>query len=102
MASAVVGGKEEYVMIGNTESLRVILPARHGSILVTVEAPRFAYASVSEGDPLGKVIFWCDVESNGKPQRVGEAILTARYSVEKKKVKRTLWQWLLNLLGFDR
>ena len=98
----VVGGKEEYVMIGNTEGLQAILPAHHGSILITLEAPRFAYAGVTEGEALGKIVFWCDVDSNGKPQRVGEVPLTARYQVEKKKVKKSLWQWLLALFGFDR
>ena len=96
----VVGGKDDYVMIGNTEAPQAILPVQHGSIIVTVEAPRFVYAGIREGESLGKVIFLCDVDANGKLQKIGEAELTARYSVEKKKVKRSFWQWLKGLFGF--
>ncbi|MBE6627453.1 MAG: D-alanyl-D-alanine carboxypeptidase [Ruminococcaceae bacterium] len=96
----VVGGTDDYVMIGNTEALQAILPVHHGSIVVRVEAPRFAYADVSEGDVIGSVIFLCDVESNGSLQKIGEVELTARYSVKKKKVKRSFWQWLKSLFGF--
>lgn len=97
----VVGGTDEYVMIGNTEAQKAILPVHHGSIVVTVEAPRFAYASIREGESLGKVIFLCDVDSNGKLQKIGEAELTAHYSVDKKKVKKSFWQWLKSLFGFN-
>ena len=96
----VVGGIDDYVMIGNTEALQAILPVHHGSIVVRVEAPRFAYADVSEGDRIGSVIFLCDVESSGSLQKIGEVELTARYSVKKKKVKRSFWQWLKSLFGF--
>ena len=97
----VVGGKEGYVMIANMEDLRAVLPIEHGSIVLTVEAPRFAYANIQKGERLGSVIFLCDVDSNGKLQKIGEAELVACYSVEKKKVKRSLWQWLRSLLGLD-
>jgi D-alanyl-D-alanine carboxypeptidase/D-alanyl-D-alanine carboxypeptidase (penicillin-binding protein 5/6) len=97
---SVVGGSDDYVMIGNTEELKMILPVHHGSVVVRVEAPRFVYARVTEGEPIGKVIFLCDVDANGTLQKIGEAELTARYSVEKKKVKKSFWQWLRALFGF--
>jgi hypothetical protein len=40
------------------------------------------------------------VDTNGTLQKIGEAELTARYSVEKKKVKKSFWQWLRALFGF--
>jgi hypothetical protein len=49
---------------------------------------------------IGRVIFLCDVEANGILQKIGETELTARYSVKKKKVKRSFWQWLKSLFGF--
>lgn len=96
----VVGGADDYVMVGNTKELRAILPVRHGSIVVRIEAPRFVYADVNEGDVIGRVIFLCDVEANGILQKIGETELTARYSVKKKKVKKSFWQWLKSLFGF--
>lgn len=96
---AVVSGVDDYVMIGNVEDLQVILPSGHGSILVTVEAPRFEYAAIQGGDAIGKVIFQCDAEGNGQIRTVGEVDLIARYSVAKKKTKKSFWQWLKGLFG---
>ncbi len=98
---SVVGGMDDYVMIGNTEDLRVVLPADHGSIFVTIEAPRFTYAGVKSGEILGKVIFRCDVKGNGQPEKIGELALSARYSVEKRNAKKSFWQWLKSLFGID-
>ena len=98
---AIVGGVDDYVMIGNVDDLQVILPSSHGSILVTVESPRFEYAAIQSGDRLGRVLFQCDVEGNGQIQTVGEVDLVSRYSVAKKKTKKSFWQWLKGLFGWN-
>lgn len=54
------GGSAEKVRISNRESMRVSLPANHGEITVTVQAPHILFAPVSEGDAVGTAIFSCD------------------------------------------
>lgn len=97
---ALVGGTDNYVMLCNMNELRVTLPADHGEITKTVEAPRFEYAPVSEGDTVGRVVYRSDINGDGVKEVVGEAPLTACYTVQKRVVKRSFWQWLKDLFGF--
>ena len=95
----VTGGCEDYVMVGNSDALRAILPAGHGSIVIRIEAPRFLYAAVESGEEIGRVVFHCDTLGNGQLQTVGEVPLYTRYAVEAKQRKKGLWAWLLGLFG---
>lgn len=95
----VTGGCEDYVMVGNSDALRAILPAGHGSIVIRIEAPRFLYAAVESGEEIGRVVFHCDTLGNGQLQTVGEVPLYTRYAVEAKQSKKGFWSWLLGLFG---
>lgn len=96
----VVGGVEEYVMVGTAEPLRITLPREHGAILSTVEIDRFLYAPVLGRGTVGRVIFRCDRNGDGNVEVLAEVPLTAYYTVERQPAKKNLWQWLLSLLGF--
>lgn len=95
-----IGGKDEYVMLANAEGLSRTLPVSHPPIQKTVEMRRFEYAPITQGDTLGRVVFSCDLDRDGAPERIGEVALTASYTVERKQTKRTFWQWLCSLFGF--
>ncbi|MBQ9132403.1 MAG: D-alanyl-D-alanine carboxypeptidase [Clostridia bacterium] len=95
----VVNGRDAYVMVCNDVPLRVTLPIGHGQILCTVELPRFAYAPVTKNAPVGKAVFRCDTDGDGKAEIIGEAVLTACYTVEKRETKRSFWQWLRDLFA---
>lgn len=99
----VTGGQEDYVMVGNTEELFVTLPTTHGSIVVNIEAPRFLYAKVEAGEEIGRVLFRCDIDGNGKLQTVGEIPLHTCYSIEAKQAKKGFWARILQFFtGRDR
>jgi D-alanyl-D-alanine carboxypeptidase/D-alanyl-D-alanine carboxypeptidase (penicillin-binding protein 5/6) len=96
----VVGGKESYVMLSNSEDCSVTLPIGHGRITQTVEIPRFAYASVMQGEQIGKVVWRCDGDGDGYAEVIGEVSLYARYCVERLHIRRSFWEWLCCLFGF--
>ena len=96
----VVGGVNGAVTVSNPQALSVSLPTACGEIQQVVELPRFLYASVAEGEVLGRAIFFCDTNGDGTVERVGEAPLTAQSEVKRQKSKRSFWQWLRSLLGF--
>ena len=97
---SLVSGTDQYVMLCNDTALRVTLPADHGKIFKTVELARFEYAPIAKGEVLGCVVYRCDSDGDGDTEIIGKINLTACYSVEKQQVKRSFWQWLLDLLGF--
>ncbi len=98
---SVVGGTAESVLLSVRERLSVTLPVGHGEIRCVIEAPRFAYAPVQNGEILGRAVFLCDTDGDGKEETVGECELIACKTVEKKQTKRTFWQWLRSLFGLD-
>ncbi|MBQ2735434.1 MAG: D-alanyl-D-alanine carboxypeptidase, partial [Clostridia bacterium] len=67
---SVVGGEDNYVMVCNVDALRVTLPTGHGAITKTVELPRFVYAPMRNGEPVGRVVFRCDVNGDGIKETV--------------------------------
>ena len=97
----VTGGTAESVTLCNREALRVTLPIEHGKITYTVEAPRFAYAPVQSGDSMGRIVFRCDTDGDGKAEIIGSCELVACETVTKQKTKKSFWQWLKSLLGLD-
>ena len=92
-----VNGTDAYVMVSNAQALSVTLPVGHGNIQSTVELPRFEYAAIGNGAQVGKAVFRCDTDGDGKTEIIGEAPLTACYTVEKRTPKRSFWQWLKDL-----
>jgi len=97
---AIVGGIEHYVMLSNTEALRITLPREHEKITRTVEMPRFLYASVGKGEVIGRVVWRCDLDGDGYAEEIAEVALCALYDVDRLVPRRNFWQWLCSLFGF--
>lgn len=93
----VVGGTDAYVMLVNTEALRVTLPKDHGKIELTVEAPHFAYAPIAEGETVGRAVYRCDTDRDGVAEIIAETTLDACFGVLRHPVRKTFWNWLLEL-----
>ncbi len=96
----VIGGETDMVMVSNQDALTLSLPSDHPEIKQTVELPRFLYASLSEGDVVGRVVMRCDLDGDGAYEIVGETPLTVQSGIARKKAKRSFWQWLCDLFGF--
>ena len=87
----IVGGEQEYVTLTNGEDIRLTLPKSLTDVEYRIEAPRFAYAPVSERNILGTLI--CSV----KGEDVLEVPLYAAYSVQESTKKNTIWGKLISL-----
>ena len=95
----VVGGSDGYVMVGNTQALRVTLPANAGEITQSIECRRFEYAPIAVGDPCGKAVFRCDTDGDGQTEVIGEVALYALYAVEQVRPQNKFLDWLARLLS---
>ena len=95
----VVGGADGYVMLANKDALRVTLPKARGEITATVEAPRFVYAPVAEGETVGHVFYRCDTDCDGELEVIAKAQLDTCYGVLRYQKKKSFWKWLLGLFG---
>ena len=62
LAIPVAGGASQTIEIRNTEEIGVTLPAAAGEVKTVIEAPRFLFAPVSEGDAVGRARFFVDGE----------------------------------------
>ena len=80
-----VGGESDCVTLTNVSEIRVTLPKGTSSVECRIEARGFEYASVYEGEMLGRAIFLLD----GK--EIASTPLVASYSVNKIKNKNSLW-----------
>ena len=96
----VVGGNAESVMLCNTAPLCKVLPVNRGEISFVIEAPHFAYADVVAGEIQGKVVFYCDIDGDGKQERIGSIELVACSTVSKNAPK-SFWQRLLAFFGIN-
>lgn len=96
----VTGGMQTEITLCNVEELRLTLPVTHGKIRTAVEAPRFAYAPISAGEPLGTAVFFCDTDGDGAEERLGELPLIACNTVTQPP-KKGFWQWLKSLFGWN-
>ena len=86
MVLPVVGGESDYVASSNAEALSVTLPKGEYSISHTVEMKRFYYAPISEGEVLGRVVWY----NNG--EMIGSVDITAENEIPKKQIKPSLWE----------
>ena len=97
----VMGGREQYVLVRNAANVSLTLPKERGALLCTVELPRFAYADVKAGDAVGRLLFCCDLDGDGEPEKLTEIPLTTTYAVPRRE-RPSLWKrigtWLSDLL----
>ena len=94
-----VGGNEDYVMLGNRDGLTLTLPANNYAIEKVVECRRFEFATVEEGEALGRVVFLADLDRDGKREIIGTVALYALYTVEKRPSKQNFWTWFTSLFS---
>lgn len=86
----VTGGVSDCVVVTNKDAAGITLPSDSGEIRLTVDAPRFVYAPVAEGDILGYAVYSIgDTELLRLP-------LYATANCEYKE-KPSLWQRILEL-----
>ncbi len=86
-----VSGKQEYVMVENTDTLAVTLRRDHGNIRCVVELPRFDFAPVSAGQTVGCLRFF-EEGRDGSKRELGCVPLTASYAVDAVEYEPTLWE----------
>lgn len=89
----VIGGKAEYVMLKNENSLAITLPKSASEIKCTLELPSFIYAPVIQSQRVGSLVYTLD----GK--KIAEVPIIAAYSVERKTYKRSILEIFSALIG---
>ncbi len=80
----VVGGVDDAVIASNPDSAVYSLSVSAPPIEMTVETPRFLYASVEAGEVVGQAVFFCDTDGDGTAEELARVPLTAQASVSKK------------------
>ncbi len=99
----VVGGKESYTVLGVTQSASVTVPVNSPVIEQTVECPRYLFATVTEGEVCGRMLFLCDTNGDGVKEIIKDIPLVAQFTVEKNTTRQNVWQrfwqWLKGLFA---
>lgn len=93
MTMPVTGGLADWTVCTNTDAIEVTLPASHGRITCSVEAPRFLFAPVTSGTVVGRLIYYCDGAV------IGESQLITAVDVERRIVRSGFFEWLRRLFG---
>ena len=94
LALPVISGKNDSVLV-KSETCSVFQVKSDGQISVEINAPRFLYAEIDEGEKVGEIIY----RQNGKI--IAKSPLFAYEKIEKVKYKFNLFEWLKNLIkGF--
>ncbi len=86
----VVNGKKETLTAVNSDTLAATLKREHGEVTCRIEAPRFLYAPVNEGDIVGRIICVCD----GK--EIASCDLIAKETVSRT-ARGGFFSWLFSL-----
>lgn len=90
---AVCGGSQDSVICSNITQVALTLPASHGDISCTVEAPRFLIAPFSAGQQVGRLIYRCDGEI------IACVPLCAETGAAVKQKHNFFIRWLMALFG---
>ena len=94
LALPVISGKNDSALV-KSETCSVFQVKSDGQISVEINAPRFLYAEIDEGEKVGEIIY----RQNGKI--IAKSPLFAYEKIEKVKYKFNLFEWLKNLIkGF--
>lgn len=90
---SVVGGKEAWVDVSNTEALSIVLPKGYDEVTYQIELPAFVYAPLSRGDVIGSMV----VYSEGRV--VASCDLIAEEAVDAAVYEKTLSERILSFFG---
>ncbi|MBQ4065712.1 MAG: D-alanyl-D-alanine carboxypeptidase [Clostridia bacterium] len=86
-----VGGVTDRLHFLAEGPVSVTLPRGERNIRTVYEHFRFYYAPITEGDVIGRMV-WYDGD-----REIASTSLIAAETVEKRKEKKSFWQWLLSL-----
>ncbi len=86
----VVGGSSGTLAAVNSDTLSATLSKEHGEITCRIEAPRFLYAPIQEGDVVGRIICMC----GGK--EIASSELIASHAVPSA-TREGFWSRLLSI-----
>lgn len=89
----VVSCDHDYVMLNAGAPQAITLRRDHGPIVCVVEIPRFAFAPIGRGQPVGRLVFY-EQNRNGLRSKLGEIPLSTAYEVEEITYPPTLWERL--------
>ncbi|MFA6947659.1 MAG: D-alanyl-D-alanine carboxypeptidase family protein [Eubacteriales bacterium] len=90
----VVGGEIKFINCKNIAEATAIVNKSGQSITHITEMKRFYYAPITEGDILGRVMYY----NNGV--LIGEVPITADYSIDRLEYRNPFLTWLSNLFNF--
>ncbi len=91
-----ISGRQEYVMVENTDTLTVTLRRDHGVVRCVVELPRFTFAPVAAGQEVGCLRFF-EERRDGSRQELGCVPLTAEYAVNAVTYPQSFGEWIRSL-----
>jgi D-alanyl-D-alanine carboxypeptidase/D-alanyl-D-alanine carboxypeptidase (penicillin-binding protein 5/6) len=97
----VTGGREQYVLVRNAANVSLTLPRERGAMLCTIELPRFAFADVAAGDAVGRLVFRCDLDGDGKAEKLADIPLSTSYAVPRRQKQpqwKRLWAWIFGII----
>jgi D-alanyl-D-alanine carboxypeptidase (penicillin-binding protein 5/6) len=89
------GGVQSYVVVTNPTACAITLPKARGSIVCRVELPRFVFAPIESGYTLGRLVFYCDTDLDGKQEYLDSVNLVTRYEVDRTPPP-TIWTRILH------
>jgi D-alanyl-D-alanine carboxypeptidase len=89
----IVGGDKDYVTVKNIGETRITLPKSKGDLTCVTELASFAYAPISEGEKIGRLVFYSD------GQRIATVPLYAAFGAERTVYKKSLMDKLTALFG---
>ncbi len=87
----IIGGDKDCVTVKNRGELQAIIRRGSEEINYKVYLPKFAYASISEGEPLGTIVFYSGDEE------IGSLPLCASSSVDRIIYKNSFFKKLTSL-----
>ncbi len=86
-----VGGVTECLRYAAEGPVTAVLPKGERDVRVVYEHFRFYYAPITEGDIIGRMV-WYDGD-----REIASVPLVAAETIAKRQEKRSFWQWLLSL-----
>ena len=94
----VTGGTVDSVALRYAADLTVALPIGHAPLNCTIEAPHFLYAPVPPDREVGYAVFTCDLDGDGKQEKIGRVPLVTGEKADRKPLqKRGFFAWLCGI-----
>lgn len=87
--SVISGTKSE--ILAQSDAFSIFLPKQHGEISVKINAPRFLFADIKQGEKVGEIVYICD----GKV--IATSPIYSLSNVAKIKYKFNLFEFLRDL-----